>query len=104
MASRKLRCPDCNGVEDHQRHLQHDGTCPHWLAVEAVCDDDRDWFALRPQATERHRPITVAEVAEKRLFGAEVEPSDYICVIQLERGVRARLAYVRPSVQRDPYA
>ncbi len=87
------RCPDCSAVEAN-RHLGHDRTCPLGTALDAVMDEDRDWFAAHPFATVRHRPIKTAERTEYRMYGYwEVAHMTHVQVIQLTPGVRLRHPY-----------
>lgn len=87
------RCPDCSGVEV-DRHLNHDKTCPLGLSIDAVSDEDRDWFAAHPWATARHRRLTVAERIDFRMHGYwEADHWTHVQVIQVQPGVRARHPY-----------
>ena len=60
--SRFLRgpCPDC-AARFIDAELQHEDSCPLSAAVEAVCDEDRAYFATHPQEWTRTRAITRAE-------------------------------------------
>ncbi len=87
------RCPDCSAVAV-DRELKHDPTCPLMLAIEAVVDADRDWFAAHPWATVRHRPLHAVERTEYGMFGySHAARMTHTQVIQVGPGLRARHPY-----------
>ena len=76
------------------RHLGHDETCPLGLALDAMMDEDRDWFAAHPFAPVRHRPMKAAERTEYCMSGYwEAAHMTHVQVIQLRPGLRARHPY-----------
>jgi hypothetical protein len=56
-----MPCPDCNaswvGTE-----LEHESSCPISAGIDAVCDEDRQYFLDHPQERYRTRGITWAEL------------------------------------------
>lgn len=88
-----VRCRDCSAVAA-DRQLRHDETCPLGRAIDVVVDEDRDWFRARPSATVRHRPLTVAERIDFRMFGYwEAAYWTHVQVIQVAPGLRCRHPY-----------
>ncbi len=89
------RCPDCSAVMvARDRHLEHDETCPLGLALDAVVDEDRDWFAAHPFTTVRHRPLHAVERTEYCMFGYwETAHMTHVQVIQVKPGLRVRHPY-----------
>jgi hypothetical protein len=59
-----VACPDCRAT---MRDLHHDVTCPISRGLRAAQADDRAWFASRPHARQRIRPIVWAEIQHLRL-------------------------------------
>jgi hypothetical protein len=53
-------CPDCaatfEGIE-----LHHEATCPLGNGIDAICDEDREYFETHPGQWHYTRPITRAE-------------------------------------------
>jgi len=87
------RCPDCCAVVV-KRNLVHDQTCPLGRAMDALMDEDRDWFAAHPFATVRHRPATAAERTELCLLGYDdVARLPRVQVVQIRPGLRVRHPY-----------
>jgi len=82
-------CPDCSAVMV-DKHLTHDETCPIGLAIEAICDADRDWFEAHPAATEYRRLVALAEVIEQRTAGVWPDVQGWVVVSQIVPGLRMR--------------
>jgi hypothetical protein len=54
-------CPDCSAVEDAERLLTHDHGCPVGADLDAMRDDDADWFLRHPGVTIRRRALRWGE-------------------------------------------
>jgi len=89
-------CPDCGGLHrDAERGvLHHDPTCPAAASLAEVVAADADWFADRPGARERRRPLTAAERAEHEIaYGPVPEGMAWageVRVVQMAPGIRGR--------------
>lgn len=98
-------CPDCSGLrhDADRAELHHDPTCPAAASLAEVVADDRTWFAARPGARERRRPLTAAERVELyRLHGPAPEGAVWrgaVVVVQMAPGVRGR-SFAGVSLQR----
>jgi hypothetical protein len=64
-----VRCPDCPGALNAERHLKHAATCPLATAVDERTAADAAWFRAHPGEPELLRPAVPAEVQEWQLFG-----------------------------------
>jgi hypothetical protein len=83
-------CPDC-GAEFVDAQLRHADTCPAGNSLDAVTDDDRQYFEDHPHELLRVRPITHAERLEwAHVEGVHVDRDARICVHNLAPGVRRR--------------
>lgn len=69
--------------------MTHAGTCPMSRAMDAVMDDDAEWFRQHPRATFRTRPVTWAEAAEIEMSWGW-RPTGDVIVRQLAPGLRSR--------------
>lgn len=105
----EVTCPDCGAhweAPDRQRKpgnggsLQHADTCPIARGYADAADDDRAWFAMNPNATERVRPPTMAEIQALMLAtgqalpdspgGCQYEPSGEVIVRKASEQMRSR--------------
>jgi hypothetical protein len=89
------QCPDCTAPVT-AAGVTHDATCPLGLGLDAVTDDDRDWFAAHPDAPWRYRPMTIPEAEHLRMHGADApDPGQLtgwrVRVRPIADGVRARM-------------
>jgi hypothetical protein len=90
-ATPTVACQDCTATGRDGR-LRHDDTCPVGRALDEMQADDREWFAARPRAPWRVRPIHPAEVALLRHAGAvppDMDLADWrVRVRQLGPGIK----------------
>ncbi|NEW49956.1 hypothetical protein GV792_07800 [Nocardia cyriacigeorgica] len=73
--------------------LTHQETCPLGRAVDKQMDRDRRWFAKRPGALVRSRPISAAESAEMVVtcgLPPETRIGGMVTVRYIGQGVRIR--------------
>ncbi len=64
---RHLRpCPDCCAEFDAVGELVHEGICPLSAGIEAICDEDRQYFEAHPDEWHYTRAITRAELETLR--------------------------------------
>lgn len=91
-------CEDCNPSLDGKT-IEHDETCPVFLAVEQATDGDRAFFEAHPNADFYYREVTWGEGAQLILISERLRdlPGDVrlratgkVRVEQIETGVRAR--------------
>lgn len=61
--SKRNFCPDC-GAPIKDRRITHEDTCPIYVGIEKVCDEDREYFVKNPGHPCRIREITRAERLE----------------------------------------
>ena len=113
-----IECPDCGATWSApgcQRKpgpggaLAHALTCPSGKGYANASDSDREWFADNPEATERVRLPTMAEVQAVMLatgqalpdmpHGGRLEPGGYVVVRRVSDDLRIRdfTAAVRSS-------
>lgn len=88
-------CADCGAAYDVNRHLMHTATCPLGRDLDAMSDNDRDWFAEHPGATFRRRPVQWCERDYLAMnLPVELPPGatwhGEVLVTQLAPGVRWR--------------
>lgn len=105
----EITCPDCgatwNAPTKHRRpgvsgQLDHADTCPIGKGYADAADDDREWFAANPEATERVRPPTMPELQAVMLTtgqalpdmpnGGRLEPGGEVVVTKLGNQLRQR--------------
>lgn len=102
-------CPDCGAnweAPENQRRpgaggaLNHAESCPIARGYRETGDNDREWFDSNPEATQRIRPPTMAELQSIMLAtgqalpdapnGAVYEPGGQVIVTQVAPGLRER--------------
>lgn len=105
----RIVCPDCGVVwesPEHQRQVGNGGgfahadTCPIGKGYADAGDDDRDWFASHPEASERVRTPTMAELQAFMLVtgqslpdmpnGGALEPGGFVTVTKVNDELRQR--------------
>lgn len=104
-----IMCPDCGAqweAPSKQRKpgpggaLEHAPTCPIGKGYADAGDDDRAWFIAHPNATERVRPPTMAEVQAVMLStgqalpdmpnGGQLAPGGHVIVTKISNELRRR--------------
>ena len=104
-----ITCPDCGAswsAPQRQRRaglggsLDHALTCPIGKGYADAAEDDRLWFAAHPDATERVRPPSMAELQAVMLStgqalpdmpnGGQLEPAGQVVVRKLTEVLRVR--------------
>lgn len=105
----RIECPDCGVVwtaPESQRRagdggtFAHAQTCPIGIGYQEASDDDRRWFAENPEAMERVRLPTMAELQAVMLVtgqavpdmpnGGALEPGGFVTVTKLSDELRRR--------------
>lgn len=111
-----IECPDCGATwsapaparrrRGRERAasaggaLDHAPTCPIGKGYAEASDDDRAWFIAHPNATERVRPPTMAEVQAVMLStgqalpdmpnGGQLAPGGHVIVTKISNELRRR--------------
>lgn len=93
-------CPDCGAVVT-SGDLQHDANCPLGMAIEAIAEDDRAWFADHPGQDVRHRGIDHAEVREWSTVRGkpDIATCNRMAVWAIEPGVRFLQPFHDPEIE-----
>jgi hypothetical protein len=92
-------CPDCTAQPDGNGDIEHDESCPLFIAYEAVCGrdgSDAAYFRSHPDEPVLIRPVTDAEIKTQAVMGHQLCQHIIVVVTKIDGG-RTR-KFIHPEV------